>query len=393
MTKRSPVIIAGGGIAGLCAAIALARQGFHVRIFEKADHLSEQGAGVQLGPNATAILRHWGLEEPLLAASCLPETIALYDGVKGKILSLLPVGRFAREHWGAPYVTIHRGDLQKLLLEAIADHPLIELCCSAPVGTVSGMLGDGFTLEVRNKAETQKHHTDFFIACDGVWSSLHEKRAEFSGSIAWRATVTFDEGQSLAPTLFSDQNVRVFMGAGGHFILYPIRKATHYNLVAITKDKTALVDNHDKAQLKAAFAHWKMPIAHLIEQIDSWTYWPIFIRRKPHFLSPSGVVFLGDSAHAVTPFAAQGAAMAMEDAAVLARFLPDAMSISRQNLELFARNRQSRVLKVGRRGSFNQFVYHAGGVVAASRNLYMRRRASEKFLTDLDWLYGFRQPI
>jgi len=388
MSKPKSVIIAGAGIAGLCAAIALSRQGFKVQIFEKNPVLSEQGAGIQLGPNATAILRHWGLEEALLEKACQPDSIELHDGVKDKILTSLPVRRFAQEHWLAPYVTLHRGDLQKLLLEAIADQPLIALHCGTRVHAVSGCLESGFDIEITNQTDRQHHFADLFLGCDGVWSHLRQTKAEFSGSIAWRATIPLEQGIALASNLFSGENVQVFMGSSGHFITYPIRGGQTCNIVAITNSKVP--DNNDKEGLIRAFANWKSPIADIITHVIDWTYWPLFTRDKPCFLDCSDIVFLGDSAHAATPFAAQGAAMAIEDAAVLARFLTPTASFSRQNLTVFALERSKRIAKVVRRGAFNHFVYHASGVVASTRNLYMYARAGEDFLTDLDWLYRFR---
>jgi len=388
MIKQQPVIIAGGGIAGLAVAIALARQGIAVKIFEQTAHFSEQGAGVQLGPNATAILRAWGLEPALLSVSCQPETIELHDAIKGQILTRLSVGRFVRESWHAPYVTIHRADLQKLLLAAIAASPLIELHCGAKVCQVSGSLEQGFDVTVMIQARQHVERAAVVVACDGVWSHLQTKKAEFSGSIAWRAKIGRDEGQSIAARFFDDGTVRVSIGKSGHFITYPISRGGCYNLVAITNSKEP--DQGDKHNLVRTFAGWRQPIRQIIADIDDWSYWPIFVRKKPVFLNRSGVIFLGDSAHAMTPFAAQGAAMALEDGAALAKSLANFSQLSRHHLEDFARHRCKRVAQVARRGAFNKFVYHAGGVVAKARNIAMISRNPEKFLTDLDWLYGFR---
>jgi len=380
--KTQSVIIAGGGIAGLAAAIALANQGFDIHIFEKAPILSEQGAGVQLGPNATYILCQWGLKEALLARACCPESIELHDAIRGQHLTDLPVGSFARKHWLAPYVTIHRGDLQNILKQAVDKHPLIELHCGAQVRNVAGSLGNGFCVEVITQAGKKEYHGALLLACDGVWSSLRGKdKAKFSGSIAWRTMITRQQGHSL----LTNQNIRVFMGENGHLIIYPIQDGRSANLVAITN--SASPEHNNKAELFHTFANWKMPIKDIIVTLADWTYWPLFTMTPPCFLSPNGIVFLGDSAHASTPFAAQGAAMALEDAATLANFLPNLASISRQNLEFFAKKRRQRVMKVAKRAAFNRFVYHAGGVVAMARNLAMRSRQPEKFLTDLDWLY------
>jgi len=124
--------------------------------------------------------------------------------------------------------------------------------------------------------------------------------------------------------------------------------------------------------------------------VNDWTYWPLFTRTKPYFLAPNGVVFLGDSAHATTPFAAQGAGMALEDAAELAKYLPSQAALTRQNLAAFAHARTQRVNKIIKRGAFNRFVYHSKGAVALMRNQLMMRRNPEKFLTDLDWLYCYQ---
>jgi len=411
MTKPVSVIIAGAGIAGLSAAIALSNQGlsnqgldnqgFDIRIFEKAPVLSEQGAGIQLGPNATSILRHWSLEEALLARACTIEAIELHDGMKGQHLTSLPVGQFARHHWHAPYVTLHRADLQSLLKQAIESNPRIHLQCNATVCNLAGDLANGFEIEIATPIGTEKHRCDLFLACDGVWSDLRNKigkgdEAQFSGSIAWRATIerstasTLPDPAFLAPAFVDSKNVRVFMGAKGHFIAYPIRGGDEINLVAITGSKTAY--SGDKANLSRCFNSWHPAIMDIMTKDFDWTYWPLFARSKPYFLSPQGVVFLGDSAHAMTPFAAQGAAMALEDAACLAAYLPYTDFLSRrdrvpQSLKTFAIERSNRVSHIAKRAAFNRFVYHAGGPVAAIRNLALKARPPEKFLSDLDWLY------
>jgi len=379
-----PVVIAGGGIAGLSAALALARSGFEVRIFEKTPILESLGAGVQLGPNATAILRHWGLEQDLLALACQPEAIELHDGLRAKPLVKLPVGRFARERWHAPYVTIHRGDLQNLLKSAVEKNPKISLAYATQITDLSIM---------------KKHHGGLLLGCDGVWSALRPycrggERPQFSGFIAWRSTIdrsqlpaSLDGQNALSQNAFS-QNVRVFMGADGHFIIYPLQGGKSCNLVVITRSKRA--EAASQADLVPAFAGWKSDITDLINQVKDWTYWPLFAWNKPYFLDPSGIVFLGDSAHATTPFVAQGAGMAIEDAGELANYLPSPDALSRPNLEAFARARYQRVRKIIKRGAFNRFVYHAGGAVALMRNQFMSMRAPEKFLTDLDWLYRYQ---
>jgi len=384
MTQSKPVIIAGGGIAGLSVALALVRSGFEARIFEKAPILSEQGAGIQLGPNATAILRHWGLEQDLLALACQPEAIELHDGLRAKLLVKLPVGRFARERWHAPYVTIHRGDLQNLLKRAVEKNPKISLACAT---------------QITDPSIIEEHSGCLLLGCDGVWSALRPhcrsgEQSQFSGFIAWRTTIdrsqlptSLHSQNTFSQNAFS-QNIRVFMGPDGHFIVYPISGGQLYNLVAITRSKQAEAAN--QADLISAFSGWKSDVTDLINQVKDWTYWPLFAWNKPYFFDPSGVVFLGDSAHATTPFAAQGAGMAIEDAGELANYLPSPDALSRSNLEAFARARYRRVKKIIKRGAFNRFVYHAGGTIALVRNQFMSMRRPEKFLTDLDWLYRYQ---
>jgi len=171
------VIIAGAGIAGLSAALALSHQGFSVRLFERAPILSEQGAGIQLSPNATVLLRQWGLEQTLLSYASQPDSIELHDGMRGNHLVSLPVARFAHNYWGAPYVTIHRGDLQKILSEAIAQHPLVELQCGCEVIDASGHLNTGFNVTVKNKAGIVKNIFVQKLALLICYSSTPSNRA------------------------------------------------------------------------------------------------------------------------------------------------------------------------------------------------------------------------
>jgi len=415
------VVIAGGGIAGLVAAIGLARQGFAVSLYEKAPHLKEVGAGIQLGPNATRILQKWGALERLTPHAFAPQFIHLYDGVRGKRLVSLPVGHFVQHHWHAPYLTIHRADLQQILVEIVRNQPQVTFYCDHEVVGVTGNLTSGFEVEIAHGAKNIIKQADLFLACDGVWSRFRaglplQEKAEDSGFIAWRATLDSSQLPSNFRALEQGDNVHVFMGRHGHFVAYPLRGGREFNFVAITKNAVS------KTHPAPHFAGWANPVREVLAFCQDWTYWPLFTMKLPRFIGARGEIFLGDSAHATTPFAAQGAALAIEDAAALVQALSSpanswqesleqfpksvkrfsdkncgknkglehlaSPSEAKNALEIFSQKRVKRVLDVKKRGTFNQFVYHVGMPLSLGRNIFMTYRNPAKFLKDMDWLYN-----
>jgi salicylate hydroxylase len=403
-TRSRQVVIAGAGVAGLTAALAFAERGYSVQVFEQALRLEAAGAGLQLSPNATRILRQLGVLDRLLPAAVRPEAVVLKDAATLRELARVPLGQAAETRWQAPYLVAHRADLQSALTARVAEMPDIHLTTGARVGSVStGTHGITATVEIDGK--TIEAEGFLLVGADGVWSSVRglacstkgaaSARSHFSGELAWRATVAVDSaaGQTFAGIGAKDC-VTTFLHPGFHMVAYPVSKGAAFNLAAFTRgDRIAegWSGNADAGILTNALRGTAAELSRLVEQASPWTAWPIHtVDPQQSWTTPNGIALIGDAAHAMTPFAAQGAAMAIEDAAMLADIIADFPADPAQSLQIWENLRRPRVARVARRGAINRLAWHAAGPVAIARNLFLKMRSSEKLAADLDWLYGWR---
>ncbi|KXF77715.1 salicylate hydroxylase [Paramesorhizobium deserti] len=392
------IIISGAGVAGLTAALALAAKGFEIIIFEKAPRLSEVGAGLQLAPNATRLLTRLGVLDRLLPQAVTPDALYLQDGARGTTLLRMALGDAAETRWHAPYLVCHRADLQAALIAAVHAHPAISIRLGSNV--ISHEAGkDGATVRIDAGDRIEEHHGTMLLACDGVWSARraaveHDRSAAFTGYIAWRASLAAEAlPEALRAALPEVNSVSAWLGRGVHFIVYPVKAGKFFNFVAITKGRDPgreWSSRGDSLALAAAFSGWHTAIHAVIgAAAEQWTFWPLFQIDRPRFLLNERTVLLGDAAHAMTPFAAQGAAMAIEDACALAAALGGDAVDWPAALSRFNEERLARIASVARRGSLNRFAYHAAGPLALGRNMLLRSRPPERFIADLDWLYGY----
>ncbi|MER9131597.1 FAD-dependent monooxygenase [Mesorhizobium sp. M0768] len=401
-TQSRQVVIAGAGVAGLTAALAFAERGYRVKLFEQAQHLEAAGAGIQLSPNATRILRQLGVLDRLLPTSVRPEAVVLKDAATLRKLARVPLGQAAETRWGAPYLVAHRADLQSALMQRIAERPEVELVTGARVGGVATG-PNGITATIEIAGTTIETEASLLVGADGVWSSVREKlarkaaefgRSRFSGELAWRATVAAD---SLAGQAFraigAPDCVTAFLHPGFHMVAYPVSRGTVFNLAAFTKGKRIAEGwsgHADPAILASAMRSAAPALVRLANEAAPWTAWPIHIVEQRRWTTPEGIALTGDAAHAMTPFAAQGAAMAIEDAVTLAGFVATSPADLSSALVAWEQARRPRVAQVARRGAVNRLAWHAAGPVAMARNLFLAMRSPEKLAADLDWLYGWR---
>ena len=332
MSSVQTTTIVGAGIAGLTAALALARKGVRATIIEQAPALDEVGAGLQLSPNASRILADLGLADALGARWSEPDHILLASGLSLAPLASVPAGPAARNRWGAPYGVLHRASLQAVLLEAVRHEPLCTL-------RMSERIEDRQTALAAAPA-------DMLIAADGVWSQLRKEvpgalPVRYSGNVAWRFVVPY----GLAPAFLSPRAVTAFLGPHAHFVAYPLAELEAFNIVAIHAQKEASPegwrrrgDVAARENLHKAFAGWHADIRRLLEKAHDPLIWPLFGCADGAW-TDGKTVLIGDAAHAMTPFAAQGAAMAIEDAALLANMLAGAADTpqARQLYETMAR--------------------------------------------------------
>lgn len=394
MTCSRRIIVAGGGIAGLTAALAFAAEGFAVDIHERASRIEEAGAGIQLSPNATRILAALGVLDTLLPDAVEPEAVVLRDALTLSEVARVPLDK-ARQRWRAPYLVAHRADLQSALLSHALGHELIRLMTDSEVSHIAAE-PDGVTVSIRRSGRSERATGALLVAADGVWSSMRVLTggtSTFAGDVAWRSTLQSDSPAGEAFARIAPANVvTAFMHPSAHLIAYPIRGGRSINLVALTRNATmegVTPTKADPGQLADVLRGTASEIAGLPHRAGPWTLWPLHTAEPATWRSGGRVALIGDAAHAMTPFAAQGAAMAIEDAAVLAKLVASMPGDLPEALERYETLRRPRVAKVARRGAINRFTWHASGPVALARNLVLKMLPSERLASDLDWLYGW----
>ncbi|RVD58617.1 FAD-binding protein [Mesorhizobium sp. M2D.F.Ca.ET.185.01.1.1] len=401
-TRSRQIVIAGAGIAGLTAALAFAERGFPVKLFEQAKQLEAAGAGLQLSPNATRILARLGVLERLLPNAIRPEAVVLKDARNLRELARVPLGAAGESRWGAPYLAAHRADLQAALMATVAQRPEIELVTGAQVtGIATGPQSVVATVETDGKA-TQAAG-GLLLGADGVWSSVRAALAgtagfaasRFSGELAWRATIA---AQSAAGQVFeqigASDCVTTFLHPGFHMVAYPVSKGSAFNLAAFTKGERIAEGwsgHADPAILSGAMLGTAATLSRLVALAGPWTAFPIHTVEQRRWTMPEGIALIGDAAHAMTPFAAQGAAMGIEDASMLANLVADFPGDLKQSVATWENLRRPRVERVLKRGALNRLAWHARGPVAIARNLVLATRSVEKLAADLDWLYGWEE--
>ena len=399
MAPTRTVIVAGAGIGGLTASLTLAAQGFRVIVLEKAERLEEAGAGIQLSPNASRILVELGLKDQLARRAVTPECVSVMSARAGGEIARLPLGETAALRAGSPYWVIHRADLQAALQNAVNEHPGIDLRLGCQFEDVSKH-GEGLTVIQRRGNARQQELAAALIGADGIWSSVRghlvpDVQPHFSGLIAWRGTLeaTTLPGEDAAP------RVRLWMGPNAHLVAYPISAGRQINVVAIvsgTWNQPGWSAPGEADEVKHAFAtsDWPAAAQMLIGAVDSWRKWALFTLPDIGRWNEGTVALLGDAAHAMLPFAAQGAGMAIEDAAVLANALSDSSGENIAGipaaLARYAQMRRARVVRVQRLARQQGRIYHLSGSAALARDLAIRALGPQRMLARQDWIYDWR---
>lgn len=350
-------------------------------VIEKAAELEEIGAGVQLSPNATRILRELGLMEALASRWDEPSSIRLCSGVTLRRIADVPTGAAAVQRWGAPYCVVHRADLQSVMRDIAVDDPAI-------------------SLETDRPFDPDLHRTSgrIVIGADGIWSDVRKTvrgagRSRFSGQVAWRMTLDEHTFSAVA----DPRRLTAFLGPSTHLVAYPLRKRGTVNLVAIAPGSdrgqrwSSVGDNEDgtREQLVHAFRRFSPELVSLFEKARLAGLWPIHEVEDGRW-HDGRTVLIGDAAHGMTPYAAQGAAMAIEDAYGLAGLLADDPAAGERAIGKFVSARKPRIEKVRRRAAFNRFAYHARGPFRLGRDIVLALRSPNALAADFDWLYGDR---
>jgi salicylate hydroxylase len=388
------VIIAGAGIGGLTAALMLARSGFRVMLLEQAKRLEETGAGIQLSPNATRILIGLGLGERLKADAFVPQAIAIKTATGGH-LTRIPLGEAVEHRYGAPYWSIHRADLQAALLEAVDASPDIELRLDARVEDFV-LHANGISVACRHRSQATQELCMALVCADGLWSGLRTRLGfrgpQFTQRTAWRATLPAAEVEDE----FRTDEVQLWLGRNAHVVHYPVKGGSLINIVAIVTDQWdeqgwSAEGARDQLLEHYSAWNWAAPVRDFLALPDRWLKWALYDLPPLDRWSDGPVTLLGDAAHAMLPFLAQGAAMAIEDAIVLADCLAREPNDPTSAFRRYERARLKRTARVQRAARSNGQVYHQSAGEAFIRNM-MLRLAGKMLLRRYDWLYDWQAP-
>jgi salicylate hydroxylase len=388
-------IIAGAGIGGLAAALALLQAGFRVAIYEKANTLEEFGAGLQLTPNATRVLSQLGVLDRVLRVASKPHAVLVLRGSDDAELTRMPLDS-AERRWGGPYLVIHRADLQRALVEAVSCQLGLQLSLGTTVRAfanderlVSVALSNGLT-HTRDEA-------DLLIGADGLRSRVRERlglggqdRPEFTGRVAYRAIVNAVKSDPPSP----QNNIILRLGREAHLVQYSLRHGSIINLVATVRSTspTGGADHQrngaaKRSILESAFMGWSNEVRSLMVAPIQWRTWPLYCRPPVSSFSYGRVALVGDAAHPMAPFLAQGAAQAIEDAGALARILVQVRDIPAA-ISIYSRDRVGRAARVQREALKLGRIYHMSGPLAFARDVTMRALGPRRLTERYNWLYG-----
>lgn len=373
------VVVVGAGIGGLSLALALARRGVRSTVLEQAPAIAEVGAGVQLSPNVVRTLAHWGIGDAVSALAVEPERVEVRSAASDRLLMTSRLGSFSRQRWGAPYLTIARSGLQAVLLEAARASGGVEIRLGARVADVAAVAG-AVTLDDGDQIVGEA-----VVGCDGLRSVVQARLfgaipPRFTGQTAWRGIARMQDPEPV---------VRVFTGPRRHFVRYPIG-AGLVNMVAVKEASADEVEAWDavgaREDLAAAFAGWPPSVRETIAAVERPWRQALYARRPLARWSVGRVTLLGDAAHPMLPFLAQGAGMAIEDAEALAERLATPGDTAAA-LVAYQSARLPRTAKVQAWAERNARLFHlpefAAATVFGAAGLTARPPEAR-----LDWLYG-----
>ncbi|MBO9515109.1 MAG: FAD-dependent monooxygenase [Variovorax sp.] len=386
------VLIAGGGIAGLASALALAHRRHRIDLLEQAVAFGEVGAGIQLGPNVTRRLQALGLSEGLMRIAARPEALVVRSALAGQEIARLPLGNAMLHSYAAPYLCVHRADLHALLLSAVRGTGAVTLTTGARVAQVTAR-GDAVCAA---SADARVWEADALVGADGLWSTVRPSVVDdtspprATGHTAWRAMVD----QSALPAALRSSRIDIWLGPRLHAVSYPVRHGDALNVVVLAEaapegdardwDRAASL-----ASLQQATGRTCGALQALLEAIPSWRAWTLNDRPPltgPRQMAGERIALTGDAAHPMLPYMAQGAGMAIEDAVALADAL-DGGSADQvpAAFDRYAAERWERNANVQARSRRNAEIFHATGLVRVGRDAALRMLGAR--LLDVPWLY------
>jgi salicylate hydroxylase len=366
-------------------------------ILEQSERLEETGAGIQLSPNAARVLIDLGLESRLRSLAVAPTALRVLSASSGREIVRMPLGEVAEERHGAPYWVIHRGDLQGVLAAAVNRNLDITVRLGLRVDDFV-IHSNGITVSAHGSGGITEERGLALLAADGLWSAMrqrlgHAKPPRFAGRTAWRGLVPARE---VAPE-FREPLIHLWLGRDAHLVHYPVKAGRIVNIVVITADTwnasgwSAAASRTDLVTRLAAEA-WPPPARALVGLPEAWLKWALYDRPPIRRWSRGPMALVGDAAHPMLPYLAQGAAMAIEDAAVAANCLARDPDDPAGALQTYCAIRRRRASKVQRLAARQGRRYHLSGLNGRVRDTMMRLAGGRYLLRHYDWLYGWQSP-
>jgi salicylate hydroxylase len=366
-------------------------------VLEQAERLEETGAGIQLSPNATRILTDLGIGERLRPLVVSPESLRVRNGKTGRELMDMPLGETAAARYGAPYWSVHRGDLQAALAAAVTANLNITLKLGNRVEEFAEHRGT-LSVSARGRSGIWHEQGDALIAADGLWSATRAligfgDTPRFVKRVAWRALIPADQ----VAAEFRAPLIHLWLGRDAHVVHYPVKAGELINVVVIVDDTWNAPGWSASANRADLLAHlpperWAPQLLELLNAPTQWLRWALYARRPLRRWSRGPIALIGDAAHPMLPYLAQGAAMAIEDAAISARCLAQMPDDAKTAWQTYCAVRRTRANKVQRMAARNGQRYHFGGISGAMRDKAMRLIGGMRLLRHYDWIYDWRPP-
>jgi salicylate hydroxylase len=383
-----PVLVAGGGIGGLAAALALVRQGFSVKVFEQAPEIGEIGAGIQLGPNAFHAFDALGVGEQARSKAVYTDYMVMHDAIDEQQVGYIPTGEAFRQRFGNPYAVIHRADAHMSLYEGVKASDQVAFLTSTRIVRTEQ---DADSVTVHDH-HGNAHHGQALIGADGVKSVVREQYvgdpARVTGHVVYRAVVEKNE----FPADLQWNAASIWVGPNCHLVHYPLRGGEQYNVVVTFHSRRTEewgVTDGSREEVLSYFEGICPKARQLIDLPKSWRRWATADRDPIGQWSYGRVTLLGDAAHPTTQYMAQGGCMAMEDAVTLGEALRATGKDWMRAFDLYQRSRVARTARIVLSAREMGRLFHAKDVERLVRNDLWRGRTPERFYDALEWLYGW----
>ncbi|RLL47140.1 FAD-binding protein [Oceanobacillus piezotolerans] len=391
-SKENPIIVVGGGIGGLATALGLAQSGKNVKVLEQAPEFGEIGAGIQLAANATNVLRRLGVMDKISEVAVFPKRLVLMDAFTGEELSALDIGSVYQERYGAPYVVLHRSDLQQSLIDACVDHPNIELVNNQQITTIEEA---GEKVEVYN-ANGEAHVGEAVIGADGLWSKTRkifsDDQPVCSEYVAYRGAIPMEEITNVANL----DDVIMWIGPNMHVVQYPVRRGELYNQVVVfksyqyRKEIEHTFDWGTPEEMDEVFKDTCDKVQTAISYISRQKRWPMYDRNPIENWTKGNITLMGDAAHPMLQYLAQGACQALEDAGYLADMVKKHENYS-EAFEAYQQERQPRTAYVQTSArNWGEIIHSTEPITTLLRDTILSKRTEQDF-SFIDQYHGYNK--